>query len=245
MASQQIFKSSYSEELRRNVANNLELYNSSSFEYDRDRVFYNTQIRKPDKLELKLPDDTRFYDAENAEILYAAYKHLTPLQASDTRLWTYLAHVDLYKYMSLRWSDVRDGAAKKPAEYILDHWFISSPTQSNLLRHGLAGLWWAAHLSYDGALEDPFELTRILYRQLDLATRTLGTYNLARYKPAVHGILGFIKDNPDLFRQRFEAKQRFITKYLNQIGGVKPLSFFDEAFFTERLESVRDRINSI
>ena len=86
---------------------------------------------------------------------------------------------------------------------------------------------------------------KILYRQLDLATRTLGTYNLARYKPAVHGILGFIKDNPDLFGQRFEAKQRFVTKFLNQVGGVKPLSFFDESFFTQTLNNVRERIATV
>lgn len=111
-----------------------------------------------------------------------------------------------------------------------------------MLRHGLAGLWWAAHLSYDEKRENPFELTNVLYRQLDFATRTLGTYNLARYRPAVHGILGFIKDNPDLFSQRFEAKQRFVTRYFNQIGGVKPLSYFDESYFTETLDRVRERI---
>lgn len=58
--------------------------------------------------------------------------------------------------------------------------------------------------------------TRILYRHLDFATRTLGTYKLSRYKPAVLGILEFIQENPAIFDDKFEAKQRFVTRYLNQ-----------------------------
>lgn len=247
MQYQNLFKSSYVEELRRGVTDGslVDYYKSASFEYDTEKVIFSPLIRRPEGLELLLPEGSKLNDAENAKRIFRAFQFLTPLQASDTRLWTYLAHVDLYPYMSARWSVVKDGEAKDPSGYILSHWFISSPSQGNLVRHALAGLWWSAYLSHDASRDDPFELTDVLYTQLDLATRTLGTYKLARYKPAVLGILEFIKKNPELFKDRFESKQRFVTKHLNQIGGVKPLPFFDKDFFIDTLDSARKRIEAV
>ncbi len=147
--------------------------------------------------------------------------------------------------MSKRWPNVKNGTSTEPGKYILAHWFINSRSQGNLLRHGLAGLWWAAHLSYDPDRSDPYELTSILYRQLDLATRTLGTYKLARWKPAVLGILEFLKEKDALFSDHFEAKQRFVTKYLNQLGGVRPVAFFQKDFFKSVLNGARVRIAKV
>jgi len=243
MEYQNLFKSTYVENLRRGVESGdlTDFYKSDVFEYDRDKVFFNPEIIRPD-VQLRMPDGDNFFDRENARLLHEAYRDLTPLQASDIRFWTYLAHADLYPYMAKRWPAVQNGTATNAEKYIVDHWFISTPAQPNLLRHGLAGLWWAAQLSYDGERENPYELTGVLYRQLDLATRTLGTYKLARYRPAVHGILEFMLDNDPLFRDRFEAKQRFVTKHLNQVGGVKPLPYFDKTFFKETLQRARYRI---
>lgn len=247
MTYQSLFREKYVEDLRRRVENGeiVDYYKSDSFEYDKEQVLFTRLIAAPASLELLSPEDGNFNDAENAKLIFQAYKELTPLQASNVNFWAYLAHVDLYPYMCKRWSRVKDGTAKNPSQYILDHWFISSPTQSNLLRHGLAGLWWAAYLSFDPSREDPFELTDILYTQLDLATRTLGTYKLARHKPAVIGVLEFIKENDELFREKFEAKQRFVTKYLNQVGGVKPLAFFEKEFFKETLVGAKSRVAAV
>lgn len=244
MEFQSLFRSTYVEDLRRRVADGsmVDYYRSDTFEYDATKILFAPTIFRPTSLKLRLPEAGKFFDADNAKTLHESFKTLTPLQASDTRLWTYLAHVDLFKYMSARWTAVKEGTAKDEATYILSHWFIATPSQGNLLRHGLAGLWWSAHLSHDPGRENPYELTDVLYRQLDFATRTLGVYKLGRSKSAVLGILEFMVENPDLFSERFESKQRFVTKYLNQLGGVKPLPFFDKQFFKSVLESARYRI---
>jgi hypothetical protein len=130
-----------------------------------------------------------------------------------------------------RWPEVYNGTAANPEKYILDHWFLSSSAQSNLLRHALSGLWWSVHLSVDEERDNKYRLTEILFRQLDFPTRTLGTYKLGRHKEAVLGILEFIQENEDLFKSKFEPKTRFVTKHLNVIGGVKPLSYFKRDFF--------------
>jgi len=244
MELQKLFKGTYVETLRRGVKDGsiVKYYESDTFLYDTEKIYQSPLILKPSKGELKLPDKGSFYDFENSIIIYEAYKNMTPLQASDIRMWTYLAHTDYYQYMHNRWPGVQDKSAGNVSKYILDHWFISSPNQSNFLRHGIAGLWWAAHLTYDNARTDHYELTKILFRQLDFATRTLGTYFLARHKEAVFGILEYIQQYPDLFKNKFEDKSRYVTKYINQIGGTKPLSYFERGFFKSKLDEVKDKI---
>jgi len=247
MELQKIFRESYVDDLRQGVKNGslMKYYESDAFLFDSEKIMQSPHIMKPISGEFIIPDATSLYDFENSKIIYEAYKTITPLQASDVRLWTYLAHTDYYPYMCKRWPGVQNKTATDCSKYILSHWFISSPAQSNFLRHGIAGLWWAAYLTYDETRTDPFELTKILYRQLDFATRTLGLYFLARHKEAVYGILEFILQNPDLFKNKFEDKSRFLTKYINQIGGTKPLSYFKRDFFKNSLHSVKSKIELV
>ena len=42
-------------------------------------------------------------DLENTRTLYDALRHLTPLQAADERLWSYMTHVTFWDYMRKRW----------------------------------------------------------------------------------------------------------------------------------------------
>lgn len=246
MELQKIFTGTYVEKLRNGVkdGSRVKYYESDTFLFDNEQTFSLPKIVKANKGKLKMPDGTNYYDFENSKIIFEAYKNLTPLQASDIRLWTYLAHTDYYEYMCRRWASVKKKSASNPSKYILDHWFISSPAQSNLLRHGIAGLWWTAYLTYDETRTDSYELTNVLYRQLDFATRTLGTYSLARHKAAVKGILEYILQNPNLFKEKFEPKSRFLTKYINQIGGIKPLSYFNKDFFKDSLEAISPKIKS-
>jgi Family of unknown function (DUF6339) len=244
MAYQKIFRQNYIGELIRGVRNGnlITLYDNETFEFNEDKVLLSPLIAKPDNGDLHLPEGRSYYDFENAKIIFESYRSLTPLQASDVRFWTYLAHADYYKYMKRRWPGNDNAGISSRSKYILDHWFILTPTQNNFMRHAIAGLWWGAYLTYDVGREDPYELTRVLFTQLDFATRTLGAYSLARHKEAVLGIVDFILQNPDLFVPYFEDKTRFITRYLNQVGGIKPLAYFDRSFFRDTLSSVANKI---
>ncbi|MBS1579110.1 MAG: hypothetical protein JST29_05670 [Bacteroidetes bacterium] len=234
MAKQSIFKEKYVQTLK-NV--NVEFYKSNTFVYDKKQVLMLPNVEQTfgllDKLLQNVNDD-----CGNAIQIYEAFQKLEPIQASDGRLWVYLSHVDLYLYMVKRWNAVHDNTAKGGKEYILEHWFLSSSAQSSLMRHALAGLWWSVYLSVDESKSDKYELTKILFRQLDFPTRTLGTYKLGRHKEAVIGILEFIKENEQLFKSKFEDKTRFITKHLNVVGGVKPISYYDRNFFKSELQKI-------
>jgi hypothetical protein len=241
MEKQQIFKEKYLLKLKEEI--NVDQYRSNEFVYDKKQTLMMPNIIKPEGLLDNLNHEN---DCETAIAIYEAFKNLEPIQASDERLWVYLSHVDLYPYMIKRWDAVHKGTAKNFVDYIDEHWFLKSSAQSNLMRHALAGFWWAVYLSVDENREDKkYELTKILFRQLDFPTRTLGTYKLGRHKEAVIGILEFIQDNEKLFTKNFEDKVRYITKHLNLIGGVKPIAYYDRSFFKNELQKISAKIMSI
>lgn len=241
MEKQQIFKEKYLLKLKAEI--DADKYRSNEFVFDKKQTLMMPNITKPEGLLSKLNHQNDF---ETAVQIFEALKNLEPIQASDERLWAYLSHVDLYSYMIKRWDAAYNDTAKDAISYIKEHWFVSSIAQSSLLRHALGGLWWAVYLSVDenrGAKK--YELTEILFRQLDFPTRTLGTYKLGRHKEAVIGILEFIQENQHLFKNHFENKTRFITKHLNLIGGVKPISYQNRYFFKTELEKISSNISAI
>jgi len=239
MKMQKIFKQSFVEKLKNNI--NPEKYKKHIFKFDEDETLLSSCIKAPLDLSRKVdPKD----DYKTAIALYEAYPDLERIDVADERFWTYLAHVDLYPYMTKRWPKVyKNIDGTNPIDYINYHWFMKSTAQNNQLRHGLAGLWWGVKLTIDEERENKYELTEILLgRQMDPLRRHLGTSKLARHKEAVIGILEFIKENPDLFDNHFEPRFRYVSKHLNSVGGVKCISYFERDFFKKELSKVSDKI---
>ena len=245
MANQKIFKTLYTQRLLEGLAESavIEKYRQPLFDYDEDAVLVMPGIESV--TEQGLPDLMKPKDDfESAKAVFKSLQKLTPIQASDPRLWTYLTHVDLYEYMTQRWRDVITGETSK-IDYIIEHWFVKTPSQQCLMRNAISGMWWAAYLSYDETRNDPFELTRVFYKDLDLPTRTIGTYRIGRHKEAVKGVLQFIKDFPDVMYSHFETKTRYIFKHFNVIGGSKPLSLFDMDFFYDECKEMSSEIEKL
>ena len=180
-------------------------------------------------------------DVETAIALFEAYPGLNPLEASSRGFWTYLTHVDLWDYMRKRFSLSADMDVAARRNKIKDKWFLGEPSQGNLMRHPLAGLWWGVKLSVDESRgSGRYDLTRILFRDLDFLTRTLGTYQLGRLPAAVRGILGYMFNHQEDFKGQFEDKTRYIMKHFNSLGGALHLGCLDENFYADELDRTRD-----
>src|SRR5699024_532508 len=120
-----IFKTKYIEHLKNNVLSgkSLEFYKSKEFVYDKEQILMMPNMEViPNLIDSLAVND----DFKTAVKIYESYKKLEPIQASDERLWVYLAHVDLYPYMIKRWPEVYTGKSSNPSKYILDHWFLRS-----------------------------------------------------------------------------------------------------------------------
>lgn len=110
-------------------------------------------------------------DVENAPLVYEFLGALDRSNASDRRLWTYLAFSTYRDYMDKRWplSEVRNWKSR-----VTDRWLMPNATRGKLVRHGIARLWWVASLTYDPKCEhllsqtsDSFAYTREVFRNED------------------------------------------------------------------------------
>lgn len=118
------------------------------------------------------PDKGPGRDMENAPRVYEYLGSLDRANASDRRLWTYLAFSTYRDYMESRWplEEVTSWKGR-----VQDRWLMGNATRGRLVRHGISRLWWVASLTYDPkktyplsrAAEDPFAYTREAFRNED------------------------------------------------------------------------------
>lgn len=196
-------------------------YLDDNYIFSESAVLINPNILFPGDVSLLMPDKSGNHDFENAVKIYETYKSFSPTEATSGRIWTYLAHVQYWDYMKKRWP-IENQSEDKRGGYIIEHWFLSGSGASNLARHGLAMLWWGAHVTYDKERSDPFELTKEFFSMLDY-TRTILTGTQGRSRTFTHALLEFVIENPKLFESQKEAKIRFLMRKSNFFGGYKIL----------------------
>lgn len=240
MAIQSIYLQKAVDLLKDEVINGISLdkYKEDRCPFQATNIAKLVGVPKPEGLQEKLlecPSD----EYKCAIILYEAFKGLTALQASDERLWVYLAHVDLYNYVRARWkvenSIVRtnkDGSSltqdESDIKFILDHWFGGHS------RHALASLWWSVYLTIDNDREDPYELTKFLFEHYDFRTRRFTSSVFSRNREGMIGLLTGMM-SLDTYKESFECRSNFAIMYFNYLGGTRQLSALDRNFFTNEL----------
>lgn len=158
----EIFTTQYLHELKNLAEQDLSKYQSSSVDFDKNGVVA-TKIKVPDTApSLDLAAES---DYENAIKVYEYLSNLDDSSACDERVWAYLAHVVFREHLIGRWPFDIDNPEKALVS-IKDHWFYG---QRGLVRHGIARLWWGAHMSVapweDDEDDDDF------YRDIDKTDR--------------------------------------------------------------------------
>lgn len=165
------FTDQFHAQLRRGVEANLTKYSSIESwveSYAGGNIFCReTGIVVSRLRPLIMPDGSEKRDLENAQIVFEDLKLLTPVQATDERLWAYLAHVQYWEYMVKRWG-VEDREREKPVQFILDRYFLRTHGIGSLVRHGISRLWWFGYLTHDEKRTDRYELTKILLGNQDI-----------------------------------------------------------------------------
>lgn len=225
MELQKVFKRAYIEHLKRHII--VDNYRLDAFEYDESQTKHLANIYRPEGLVDRMdPND----DFKSAIELYKSYSTISPLLASIPELWVYLAHDDLFTYVQKRHDVFKDDVDEN---YIYQHWFKNDVS---LFRMALPGLWWSVRLSVDEERKNPFELTEILFKNQELRTNSFGPLILIRHKPAMQGILEFLKEHPKLLEDGMNMRAVYIRKLFNNIGGYKSLVCMDKDFFKNELE---------
>jgi len=137
----------------------------------------------PPKLDLPDGDDKR--DAVNARRVFTWLHQLTPVQASDPRLWVYLSHGPYAQYTAARWP-VDPGA--NVSDVIRDRYFLEGEGLRSLVHDSIARLWWFGYLTRISGQPDEFEFTDVLLSLQDIQTAFLERA-IGRSPRIVHGAL--------------------------------------------------------
>lgn len=104
-------------------------------------------------------------DVANAPAVHEYLGEMSRANAADPRLWTYLAFATYRSYMLERWP--LDPSLNWRGR-IADRWLMTSSTRGRIARHGIARLWWLAHLTFDPAdTDDPYAATRTVLSRED------------------------------------------------------------------------------
>lgn len=230
--------------LERNIPDNLGRYQKADtwveqyfIDNDKPKYFFDTYIEVEDyQLILGGPET----DFQNAKILYGALQgHINLVQASDLRLWAYLAHVQHWDYMHIRWkinfsdqeeeAEHEDNAEKSSADKAIDRigsrYFFKASKGKAFVRQGIARLYWSAFLTYDEENENnnPYEYTEFFFSKQDIFS-SITERSYARNKILVLAALKELKNNADLSREEIRA---FLAK-LNQSGAITVLDFLNK-----------------
>jgi hypothetical protein len=178
--------------------------------------YVESNIMIPDSIDLQLPTSkNEKLDLENTRIVYSALKHLTPVQASDQRLWVYFTHASHWEYMRKRWPAEQYIGKGRLREVMQERYFFMSDRSRALLRNGMARLWWYGYCTYDESRSDPFELTGALLKKLDVA-QNFAENAFGRNVDVIKTLLGVVLEHE--FYER--APVRDLARYINSIGGV-------------------------
>lgn len=233
--------------LRKNIVPNGKRYLGKDAwlsEYFQGEEWYlQSTIEIPDSLVLQAPTSkSDLLDLENTKALYTALKHLTPVQASDERLWAYLTHVTFWPYMTARWPAAQYEGKSRFGENIQERYFFMSDRPRALVRNGLARLWWYGHSTYDATRSDPFELTAVLLKNLDVA-QTILERAFSRNLIVAHAILSLLLQREKSGKPFYERENvRDLAKFIVQIGGVTIVDALDAAEIAQIAETKIDEI---
>ena len=204
MANLKVFESDFVAKLRE--VNSLDFYMDPDSEFDLsscpNAVLISKNTVLPDKIPVLSPnaDD----DAKNAEKIFN-YLKISPAQASDPRLWTYLTHVTFCKYVKERWPI--EPSDKDKEQKVNDRWLATRNSRS-FERNAIARLWWAAYETvapwkkdeYFKDLpkqDDDFVYTKVIFAKQDIVSNLLDR-SFGRSPRIMIAILEFIRTHKEL-----------------------------------------------
>lgn len=184
---------------------------------------------------------------ELARILYESLL-LDPHMASDNLYWVYLNLKYFFSYIKRRWIERKDEDDEEKLSDRFERFFLAlKPSQNNLIKSPIAGLWWSVHLTInDDNPADKYHYTKIFLSDRNLRDKNVGSYQFIRHKPTIFALLDFYNENKDALlngkRIGSEAVAQQTSKALNQIGALTVLSFLTQKETKEKLDRYRESI---
>lgn len=191
---------------------------------------------------LRLSKGAAGIDAANGPAVYEYIGALDPSNASDPRLWTFMAFNTYRPYMEERWPLAVGSNWKGRAE---NRWILRGTTRGRLVRHGIARLWWVTNLTYDAKREHPlskvdndlFAYARAVFRNED-RINALFDREAGAIASVTRAVLEHAAKDPAFAR---DDHVRAVMKELTLILGYRDLGLLDGNALADLIEEIRPK----
>lgn len=190
-------------------------------------------------------------DVQYAQYVHETLKTLSPRQAADARLWTYLCHFECPEYVAWRWPYRRSRRAKisekqARAIHVRNHFFAYG--QRAIIRdNGLSRLWWLGHIAESVAPGAAQKFLEIILHKQDVRSSVLERPGVSMNLRVLERIYRVMEDEWDTERQGAQAALfqretcREWMKRLNRRGGVVLLDALPEPALDALLREEAER----
>jgi hypothetical protein len=212
------------ESLRADVERNLPRYRNGDFEFLRvDPANYREAagtVNEAVLAQVRLGSGPEF-DLDNCRTIYGALPGLSPYDARDERLWTYLTHVQLIEYTRQRWPIPEND--EQAVAHIRLHFFARD--KRGIERDNAASrLWWMAHLCNRVVGLDSTAALRILLGKTDIRANIIERPTVSQSTQLFSAVLRVLAASRDGDRRLLErSRYRRLMAEINSIGGYRLL----------------------
>ena len=233
-------------ELLSNVEGDKDIYIKGSFSgYGLDSPLQSFEstgaVNAQELATLLLPTSNDFFEPENSEIVFGAFRDITRYQAADSRMWAYYSLMYGLPYVRKRYPNkFQSSTSIEELSDAVDMHFLKPNNSRNLIRNNiLARLWWNARVVNDIDPRTAPEMLRALLintdhraqfmeRPTQFSTNAFQAglmYSLKKYKEDNKNIYF---DAPRSTRGAAQAvthyNYRATAAFLNRLGGTVNLN---------------------
>ncbi|SNS31035.1 DUF6339 family protein [Sphingopyxis indica] len=227
-------------QLRKSIADNLDSYRTGDFGFiDLDSSQFHelpVDVKASGLGNMKMPSGADDFEVENCLAVHEYLEALSPYEARDERLWSYLTHTSMLQYTRARWPIPSDD--DKAVPHIETHFFARTNRQIER-DNAVSRLWWMAHLCtrvQGVAQKDALEA--FLYRS-DVRANIIERPTVAQATNVFGVILKSLIKSAAGKKVLFErATFRKVMMELNSIGGFKLLDALPEPELNQIFDDV-------
>lgn len=215
------------EDLHNNINSNKTKYVTKKpwlKQYFKKGNYYDTSSVEVTDVTLESKDvattqDINRQDLSNVILLYGSFKNLTPWQATNPKMWAYLAHEKYYEYVVTRWM-------KKPDVTTISYRFFLKG-RKGLFHNAVSRLWWFGYLTHKEGERQQWRLTETLLTNQQIAMDVLDM-NYSNNKKVLHAMLEALADYKEEYPHEtaLTMKWRACVQYINRVGAYSVLDFY-------------------
>jgi len=191
----------------------------------------------PTPVDLRLPVDGDYFDAENSKLIFDNYSSLTPAMASEELLWVTLAFRDYRIYASKRWT----GAS---VNNLINHWFAPS-ARDRWRDQAISRLWWAGWYAnqFHSVLAE--NVLDTLYCNSDFIASFMGRPTTSSNIPVAEVIITLAhKHYVEATDGKYDRdKFRNFLKEVDLVGGRQQLAVLSDEARTEIITEIWDTVH--